>query len=265
MSAHLKDRLPRFRDDEIQAATTESAAIFGPLPCTSTAPVPDYRTAYTICMTPRSGSTYLAEVMSKSGVFGHPQEYLHRLEPTALPAHAKRFGANAWDLYLAALADSTRTANGVFGLKADPNMLLPLLLDGTFDRTLARGKFIYITRQDLVMQAISHTKAQHTGAWTAQVTPVAAPQFSFSAVYRNVLHLTEMMGRWESFFALNGIAPLRLTYERLDADIHGVLAEIAAFLGVSISSPVALTAKTHQRDAVSESWRDQFLTALAPA
>lgn len=257
-------RLPAFRADEIQAAANETNGIFNKLENTSTAHIPDYQHAYTICMTPRSGSTFLAKVMSKAGVFGHPQEYLHRHEPSALPAHAQRYGVNSWTSYLAALAAHTRTDNGIFGLKADPNMLLPLLIDGTFDRTLARGKFIYVTRTDLVMQAISLTKAQHTGSWTAQVTPLAAPQFSFAAIYGNVLRLTEMMGRWETFFAYNGIAPLRLTYERIDTEIDTVLADIAGYLGVARPKSTTSYARDHQRDDVSTTWRDLFIKALNP-
>ncbi|TAL02837.1 MAG: hypothetical protein EPO08_05905 [Rhodospirillaceae bacterium] len=257
-------RLPAFRAEEMQAAAAETAAIFDQITSVATAPIPDYRTAYTICMTPRSGSTFLAQAMSKSAVFGHPQEYLHRLEPSALAAHAARYGAKSWESYLAALAAHTRTGNGVFGLKADPNMLLPLLIDGTFDRTLAHGKFIYVTRTDLVMQAISLTKAQYTGSWSSQVDPIAVPQFSFGAIYGNILHLAEMMGRWESFFAYNGIAPLRITYERIDADIDAVLRDIASFLHVASPKPSARGAKAHQRDDVSIAWRHQFQAALAP-
>ena len=137
-------------------------------------------------MTPRSGRTFLAQAMSTASVFGHPQEYLHGLEPSALAAHARRYGTNSWASYLAALATHTRTENGIFGLKADPDMLLPLLVDGTFDHTLARGKFIYVTRTDLVMQAVSLTKAQHTGSWTSQVAPMASPNSAsarFTATY----------------------------------------------------------------------------------
>jgi LPS sulfotransferase NodH len=147
-------RLPKIAAAEIDAAVAEARAIFADVQERAASSPPDYGNAYTICMTPRSGSTHLTDVMGRSGVFGHPQEYLHRLEPTALAAHAKRYGARTWDAYLAALGSATATDNGVFGVKADPNMLLPLIADGSFDRTLRHGKFIYITRSDVLMQAI---------------------------------------------------------------------------------------------------------------
>jgi LPS sulfotransferase NodH len=258
-------RLPKIDAAEVDAAVAEARAIFadiqdGPVPA-----VPDYRKAYTICMTPRSGSTHLTDVMARTGVFGHPQEYLHRLEPTALAAHAGRYGACTWDAYLAALGTATATDNGVFGVKADLNMLLPPIADGSFDRTLRHGRFIYITRADVLMQAISLTKAQRSGAWTDQVSPIAKTEFNFAAIYRNVQRLTEMMGRWEAFFALNGITPLRLTYERIDSELADVLPELAVFLNVSVPTPVAIKPKSYQRNAESSTWRDRFLAALNPA
>ena len=73
-----------------------------------------------------------------------------------------------------------------------------------------------------------------------------------------------MMGRWEAFFAYNGIAPLRVTYEQIDADVDAVLTDIAAFLGVAFAKPDTHRAKSHQRDEISGAWRDQFLAALTP-
>jgi LPS sulfotransferase NodH len=153
----------------------------------------------------------------------------------------------------------------VFGVKADPSMLLPLLPDGTFGRTLGLGRFIYITRDDVLMQAISLTKAQYTGAWTAATATRGPLPFNFDAIYRNVAHLTAMMGRWEAFFAWHGIAPLRLTYDAVDADIGAVMQKISRFLGVDLPATLRAEPKAHQRDSQSQVWRAQFLAALAAA
>jgi LPS sulfotransferase NodH len=108
------------------------------------------------------------------------------------------------------------------------------------------------------------TKAQRSGAWTGQVNPVAKADFDFAAIYRNVQRLAEMMGRWEAFFALNGIVPLRLTYERIDSGLSEVLSELGVFLNVSVPASVAIKPKSYQRNKESSTWRDQFLAALNP-
>jgi len=262
LSAARRQRLPSFRAEEIQAAVSEAAAIFRQIENPDWPPPPDYGKAYTICMTPRAGTTFLAHAMTAAGIFGHPQEYLHRLEPTALRDHARLYRANSWPSYLAALGSRTRTNNGIFGVKADPNMLLPLLVDGTFDHTLVRGKFIYVTRGDLVMQAISHTKAQFTGSWSSDVRPRTTPEFDFGAIYNNVLHLADMRSRWESFFAYHGITPLRVTYEQIDLDIDAVLSHISAFLGLPSPQRQPRVSNKHQRDDTSTAWRERFLSTL---
>jgi LPS sulfotransferase NodH len=254
-------RMPVFRTAEIQEAATQTGAIFDSIDDANALSSVDYAKSYTICMTPRSGSTFLTKLLGQAGVFGHPQEYLHRLEDSALPAHARRFGAGSWQTYLAALAQNTCSPNGVFGVKADPSMLLPLLVDGSFVTTLARGRFIYITRQDLLGQAISFTRAQYSGAWTADVAARSVPQFDFQAIHSNIAHLAKMMSRWEILFAMNAITPLRLSYEQIDADPKSALTQIADFLNVDMPQ-VKIPEANRQRDDISAAWRTQFLALL---
>jgi LPS sulfotransferase NodH len=42
-------------------------------------------TSYLICATPRSGSTFLCEVLQNTGIAGYPEEYFQALEKTGLP------------------------------------------------------------------------------------------------------------------------------------------------------------------------------------
>jgi len=255
-------RIPPFRVTEIQDASTQTSAIFDGINDANEIRAVDYAKSYTICMVPRSGSTFVTKLMGQTGVLGHPQEYLHRLEPSALAAHAQRYSAGSWQTYLAALAQHTCSPNGVFGVKADPTMLLPLLVDGSFDATLGHGRFIYITRTDVLGQAISLTRAQSTGAWSADVSVSMVPKFDFHAIRNNIAHLTEMMGRWEMLFALNAIAPLRLTYEQIDGDPEISMTQIADFLGVDLPD-INIPARRHQRDDLSAAWREQFLAQIS--
>jgi LPS sulfotransferase NodH len=256
-------RLPPFRAEEIKAASQQIAAIFDPIEMPAGPyPAANYANAYTICMTPRSGSTFLIKVMTEAGVFGRPHEYLQRHEPSALPTLAPRFHTPTLEAFLDALAANTQSPNGIFGLKADPDMLLPLLLDGTFEKTLRRGRFIYLTREDIPMQAISLARAQMTGAWSADTAPVTKPDFDFTHIYKNVQHLAEMMARWECFFAFHAITPLRLTYEEIDVDIGAVIARLAAHLNIPPPA-IGSAARRIQRDEVSEDWRRRFHQTLA--
>ena len=147
-------------------------------------------------------------------------------------------------------------------MKADPNMLLPLLVDGTLEHTLLHGKFTYLTRADVLMQAISLTRAQMTGAWLAEAAPVRTPEFNFADIYRNVLHITEMMARWEYLFAFHGLTPLRITYEEIDAGIQTVIGRIAVHIDISAPMLPESPPRQLQRDDVSVAWKRQFLEIL---
>jgi LPS sulfotransferase NodH len=148
----------------------------------------------------------------------------------------------------------------VFGTKVHIGMLLPLLVEGTFARTLARGKFIYTTRDDVLAQAVSFVRAQMTGAWLSKNESDGEAHFDAARIQAAIEHLTTMMTQWETFFALHGIKPLRITYEAINRDVDRVLATIADHLEVPLP-PTGFRKRrdTVQRDGVSREWRERFL------
>jgi LPS sulfotransferase NodH len=257
--------LAGFGASEIRLTGREIAGLFDPFDSPTRQsverPAIDPRHVYTICMMPRSGSNFLVQCLTDTGVLGRPGEYLHRNEPTALPSIASRFRTESLDAAMAEIMARTRSPNGVFGIKVHIGMLLPLLVEGTFGRTLAHGKFIYTTRDDLLMQAISFVRAQMTGVWISKNQADAEAKFDFARIHATVDDLSAMMTQWETFFALHGIQPLRLTYERINRNVDDVIAEIADYLGVPLKEPTRFRERrdTVQRDSINQDWRRQFL------
>ena len=47
--------------------------------------------SYLICATPRSGSTFLCEVLTNTGIAGNPKEYFEALKDTGLPRRPKEY------------------------------------------------------------------------------------------------------------------------------------------------------------------------------
>jgi len=159
----------------------------------------------------------------------------------------------------------TRSMNDVFGIKLHIGMLLPLLVEGTFMHTLAPGKFIYTTRDDLLMQAISFVRAQMTGVWISKNKADAEPRFDFQRIHATVAQLSDMMTQWETFFALHDIQPLRVSYEAINSDVDAVVAEIADFMQIKLPGPTRFRERrdTLQRDAMNDVWRERFLAQIA--
>ena len=102
--------------------------------------------SYLICATPRSGSTFLCEVLTNTGIAGNPKEYFEALKDTGLPRRPKEYFTDLdnveiseilgnysrlddesvqplfWDgssypVYLAQVLEEGTTPNGVFGAK----------------------------------------------------------------------------------------------------------------------------------------------------
>jgi LPS sulfotransferase NodH len=256
--------LPGFSPDEIRRTGREIAGLFDPFEALSqniARPAIDDTQVYSICMMPRSGSNFLVQCLTETGVLGQPGEYLHRNEPTALPSIAARFQTPTLDAAMAEIMARTRSPNGVFGIKVHIGMLLPLLIEGTFAHTLAHGKFIYTTRDDLLAQAISFVRAQMTGVWLSKNEADGEAKFDFDRIRTTITDLSTMMTQWETFFAFHGIQPLRITYEAINRNVDDVVAAIADYLGVSLKAPTNFRARreTVQRDGISQAWRQKFL------
>lgn len=206
---------------------------------------------YFICMTPRSGSTWLAELLEQTGLLGRPSEYFAFEHPLALSSEAADLRT-----YLGDAQASSMSANGVFGIKGNFVQLAPLMARGLFTDQRLRYRYVYLTREDTVLQAISLYRAAETGSWTiGQRGFRPAPEFDAAKINRRAEWLVDMMANWERAFAAFGITPLRLTYEQLEADPAAVVRRIARLVDVpSESLEVKASPIQRQRTADSDEW-----------
>jgi LPS sulfotransferase NodH len=220
-------------------------------------------TCYLVCGTPRSGTTYLAGLLSSTGLVGHPSEYFAwQNEP---PWAERRFGA-----YVAHVK-RLRARNGVFGSKLFwPHLerLLPrlrALAPSGFrheERKLLEWAFpslsyVWLRRDDVVAQAVSWWKADQTQLWASDQLRGAAraPSFDFEAIDELVVRATLRNEAWRGWFAEQGIEPLAIEYEQLAADPVAVTGGVLRFLGVVVPDPVTVESDLErQADGVNEEW-----------
>jgi LPS sulfotransferase NodH len=160
------------------------------------------------------------------------------------------FGAKLMWGYLGDFAELLRGIEGMAGLP------LPELLARAFPGL----RYIQITREDKVRQAVSLWKAVQTQAWKREAgedTPLSAePVFSFRAINYLVRLLTAHDASWDAYFLGLGYEPLRITSEELAEGTEAVVARVLERLGVPLpqgfgAEPPRLTA---QADEVSEEW-----------
>lgn len=162
-------------------------------------------TAYLVCSTQRSGSTFLCSLLASTGVAGDPKEYFEAMAETGMPPHPGYFMAglprtgagvrddrratevpsysdlrtvDGWRAHLERTFELGTTPNGVFSAKLMWNQVaemarhavaLPELqgLAGAelLDRLFGDPVYVWMRRQDKVQQAISLWRALQTRAW----------------------------------------------------------------------------------------------------
>jgi len=224
---------------------------------------PEPLTGIFLCMIPRSGSTYLGAVLRDNG-FG---EFMERfrvvngsLEEDAAKAKSKNF-----DDYVRHKIARSRDKTGIVGFKVDWPQFIPLYYLGAWQHHFTASHFIYLTREDILLQAISRYVGESTGIFHAthlrdgKQMPDDVP-FDFAKIESQVRQLIDMMSAWERFFAAEGIAPLRLTYEKIIPDTEATLKAIAAMTGQSLTLPATLSNEFQSiTTPINQKLRDAFI------
>jgi trehalose 2-sulfotransferase len=247
------------------------------------------RLSYLVCATPRSGSTLLCDVLTATGVAGHPQEFWEALPGTGLPRQPREYlpgldeAAAGVELppvrtgaplppfperLEAAFREGT-TPNGVWGAKVMWGYLKPVLdgLDGEPESALPDLHYVLVRRRDKLRQAISLWRAIQSQEWSRQRHDDGdeRPELVYSGAAIDALHhqLTEQEAKWEAWLAERPFEPLVLDYEDYADEPRLALRAVLEHLGVP--APDELPAGTRMRrqsDGLSEQWRRRHLEGV---
>ena len=240
---------------------------------------------YIICGTPRTGSTLLCGLLASTRTAGDPHSFYRRedkaewAEEWKLP-HPETMSAHDFDVaYLGAAIKAGKGGTGVFGLRLMRENLdeLSAILDriypklpsdkARFEKAFGRVLYIHLSRENKLAQAVSLIKAEQTGLWHVapdgteieRVAPAQDPQYDFERIKRELAELEAFDAAWNTWFAEQGISPLRIGYERLSADPAATLASVCAALGVP--SPSAADVKpgvAKLSDGISLDWMRRY-------
>ena len=225
--------------------------------------------SYMIATIPRSGSTYFALQLWRTGVLGSPLEYLN-LEAMAhhfLP----RFGIAKENIYKLSREEVVdywekvkllRTSpNGVFGYKMFM-IIFHRIIDvypDIFD-DIQPDYIIYLTRRDLIGQAISYSRAKLTKTWFADVPNVPQVSYDYEHIVQCRKEIEMQCKYWEGVFSQANIRPIRVTYEELlenhSETITRILNEMQVSPALNEALPIPMIKR--QADKVTDTWRRQF-------
>jgi LPS sulfotransferase NodH len=237
-------------------------------------------TSYIVCMTPRTGSSFLCECLALTGVAGRPAEHFWREDGLD---HRARYGVATYADVLDRVLELGSTPNGVFGLKVSTGggyfaSVIELVRHvpeysgaGRPDPEVMAAAFpglryVWLTRRDKVRQAVSWWKAAQTNRWQRyrdEAEPAgqgAAPEFVFEAVDQLVQEAVAREAAWQRYFTEGGIRPLTLVYEDFVRAPEEAVGGVLDFLGVAAPPEPGLERARHvkQADATSEAWAERY-------
>jgi LPS sulfotransferase NodH len=213
------------------------------------------KASYFLCFINRSGSNLLAEALTKTRRMGKPGEIFN---PEPIGKIASQYDLQSMSDYIDwQLANNA--VGGIFGAKVGVHQLAYLARENLLAK-FPNPQFVYITRKDVVMQAVSLNIAWQTGIWTSKVKSDKVPEFDGEGIAGQIRGIVESQSGFEAFFSVHGIEPLRLTYEMIEADLEKSMRRVCRLVGLKRPGQIPLPAMTlkKQRTSRNEEWARRF-------
>lgn len=226
---------------------------------------PAAQTRYVIYFTPRSGSSWLTDVLAQTKRMSRANEAFN---PNFIPNIARVCNASTLDQYVNVL---TRRHNnrGVYGFEITMHQLKAVFpSEERFLAYFGTGPCFWLIRRDIVSQAVSlakmvTTKVAHTAQGTAEDWRRADESFSYSPslIRRWLKHILVAERETEAMFAAHGMTPLRMCYEEMmPLGPERVAQLMMRHVGVEAALPEGTFETKHNKlgTARNEEYADRF-------
>ncbi|MGB5687364.1 MAG: Stf0 family sulfotransferase, partial [Candidatus Electrothrix sp.] len=173
------------------------------------------------------------------------------------------------------------TAKGVFGVKVmmgnryfghfvgklselpeceEEGIRISEMMEGVFPNL----HYIWVTRRNKVLQAISWWRAIQSGKWfwRGEELPTTDKKqdFNFESIDYLVQELVMREASWQEFFTEGGIKPYVVVYEDFVSAYEDVALDIVDYLGIPISQDIVFENRSliKQSDSKSEEWMKRY-------
>ncbi len=197
----------------------------------------DERKLLIIAFTPRSGSTYLSSVLEQNGVAQTDEHFRH--VRGFFENDLKASGARTYEDYFRYKIDLHTSDEGTFCTKCDFPQFMPLLAYGAYDHYLRNAKWVYLTRNDVLGQAISRYIATESGYFHTSESSqedrekIFEVRYDFEKINKHLDRILEIENDWKKFFMLSRISPYKLSYEELKKNPKDSITRLFEYFGVN--------------------------------
>ncbi|MEQ9261275.1 MAG: Stf0 family sulfotransferase [Roseovarius sp.] len=176
--------------------------------------------SFGIFFTPRSGSSWLTDVVIGTKLMGKPHEWFN---PNFIPNITRGVNAETLDGYIEMIRRKHKPG-GIFSFEITSYQLRRVFgMNGTFPGYFPpEDIYFYLTREDMVAQAVSLAKAVQTDVFHSKGSAPDAVQaadeaFPYDAdlIEEWLDHIFGQEKLFETFFETHGYKPIRITYEQM--------------------------------------------------
>lgn len=201
--------------------------------------------SYFICTNPRSGSKILCDLLGQYPCFSQPDEYFHpdNIFFKLFFQQKNNTYPNKSELeqYIQSLV--LKTFGYKFMWETFDLLKKTLVIEDNekYDQAIklasffSKIKYIWLTRENKVQQAISWAKAIESNLWyTSNREREVGPILEMHTIDSRYKELIRLDRQWHIFFLLNNIKPLQITYENFIETPDSSLRQIADFLEIAL-------------------------------
>ncbi|WP_027183044.1 Stf0 family sulfotransferase [Desulfovibrio inopinatus] len=222
-------------------------------------------TPFIIGITPRSGSSYLCDLLMKTEKVGNPDEYLNTfLLPEVLRTNP------ATDIYtLIAKLAKQQAKNGILGIKTTYLQVKELIDANVMNTIFPDAKIVLLFRRNIVLQAVSLYRARESGVFHTNITPhdddlnrLRMLPFDSDKLIANIIHIADQEKEWMTFIQQSQI-PFRIfLYEDFVGHEGETVNEICAFLQTNCPDSPDPAQSSFQKlsSCVNIRWAERFIT-----
>ena len=212
-----------------------------------------------IASTVRSGSHMLGHALHQTDAFGFPLEYANT---NNLHHWKKKFGLTDTHAVMRELMRRRTSPNGVFGIKLHYSHLQTLGGFASVRALFPNPHFVFLSREDVMSQAVSLAVARQTGAWISKQQAQQQPVYRFDDIDDGLRRILFENSSWKYTLSASGAAYMDLRFEDVKSDTAHAITRIAQLMKVTVESeriPSAPVTKK-QSDTTNQQWTRRFIS-----